>query len=93
MYHAALQRTKAVRASLHAVIDLSRLEGAEEAYKRCYEDLSKLSETRYDYILRAVDSLREETRALPENPGLEMADLHPHSTIWVQFKDNVIQVN
>ena len=35
VYRAALQRIDAVRASLQESIDLSRLEGAEEAYKRC----------------------------------------------------------
>ena len=73
VYHAALQRRNAVRASLQESIDLSRLEGAEEAYKRCYEDLSKLSETRHDDILRAVDSLREETKALRQTVCLGSA--------------------
>ena len=73
VYNAALQRIDAVRASLQESIDLSRLEGAEEAYKRCYEDLSELSETRYDDILRAVDSLREETKALRQTVGLGCA--------------------
>ena len=72
-YHAALQRMDAVRASLQERTDLSRLEGAEEAYTRFYEDLSKLSETRYGDILRAVDSLREETKALRHNFGLGSA--------------------
>ena len=71
--HAALQRIDVVRASLKESIDLSRLQGAQEAYKRCYEDLSKLSETRYDDILRAVDSLREETKALRQTVGLGSA--------------------
>ena len=73
VYHAALQRIDAVRASLQDIVDLSRLEGAEEAYKRCYEDLSKLSETRYDDILRAVDSIRKETKALRQTVGLGSA--------------------
>ena len=73
VYHAALQRIDAVRASLQESIDLSRLEEAEEAYKRCYEDLSRLSETRYDDILGAVDSLRDETKALRQTVGLGSA--------------------
>ena len=73
VYHAALQRIDAVRVSLQESIDRRRLEGAEEAYKRCYEDLSKLSETRYDEILRAVDSLREDTKALRQTVGLGSA--------------------
>ena len=36
-------------------------------------DLSKLSETRYEDILRAVDSLREETKALRQAVGLGSA--------------------
>ena len=77
VYHAALQRIDVVRASLQESIDLSRLEGAEEPYDRCYEDLSKLSETRYDDILRALDSLREETKALRKTVGIGSAGWHP----------------
>ena len=73
VYNAALQRIDAVRASLQESIDLNRPERAKEAYKRCYEDLSKLSETRYDDILRAVDSLREENKALRQTIGLGSA--------------------
>ena len=73
VYLAAIQRIDAVSASLQEIIDLSRLEGAEEAYKRCYKDLSKLSETRYDDILRAIGSHREETKALRQTVGLEYA--------------------
>ena len=73
VYHAALRRIDAVRASLQESIDLSSLEGPVEAYKRCFEDLSKLSETRYDDILRAVDSLRKEAKALRQTVGLGSA--------------------
>ena len=73
VYHAALQRIDAMRASFQESIDLSRLEGAEETYKRCYKDLSRLPETRYDDILRALDSLREETMALRQTVGLGSA--------------------
>ena len=59
-----------MRASLQESIDLSRLEGAGEAYKPFYEDLSKLSETRYGDMLRAVDSPSEETKALRQTVGL-----------------------
>lgn len=61
---ATLQRIEAFKSSMQENIDLNRLEGAEEPYKRCYEDLGKLSETRYDDVLWAVCSLREETAAL-----------------------------
>ena len=71
--HAALQRIDAVRVSLQEIIDLSWLEGAEEAYKRCYEDLGKMSETCYDDILRAVDSPREETKAVRQTVVLGSA--------------------
>ena len=71
--HAAPQRIGAVRASLQESIDLSRLKGAKDTYKRCYEDLRKLSETRYDDILRAVDSLREEIKALRQIVSLGSA--------------------
>ena len=62
-----------MRASLQEIIDLSRLEGADEVYKPCYEDLSKRSETRYNDILRAIGSLREETKALRQTVGLVSA--------------------
>ena len=74
VYLAALQRIDVVRASLQESIDLTRQEGPEEAYKRCYEELRK-SEIRYDDILRAVDSLREETKALRHTVGLGSAVL------------------